>query len=123
MKSKFAWFWFFVSLGLAGLLIAQMREARKRKQMVEDLQLQMENMDGRSDGRVRELEQERQKLRGELKATENELNSARLAYSSLAQMTNLSGAPTRGAGQAASAGGAATPMAGMQNMLGKMFND
>jgi hypothetical protein len=121
MKSKFAWFWFIVSLMLGALLLVQVRVEKKQRQSLESLQLQVENIHGQTEGRLKELEQDRQKLRGELKATENELKSTRLAYSGLVQMTNAASVNVL-AGAGFTGNSPAAPPS-MQSLLGKMFND
>jgi len=123
MKSKFAWIWFVVSVALGVLLIIQVREGNRRKVLLEQTQLQVENKQSTSENRVRELEQERQKLRGDLNVAEYQLNSMRLAYSGLAGATNAPAAnPTSGA-QASASTATSSPMAGMQNMFAQMMKD
>src|SRR5688572_8985954 len=91
MKSKAGLFWFAVSLALAAVLGWQWNKTRKLQGKVEQLQVQVEK-GGSGDvalkAKVKELETERTKLTGELRATEFELNNTRMAYSAAAQMTN-----------------------------------
>ena len=78
MKSKAGLFWFVVSLVLGGLLIVQWKGREKQQLMMEKLQLQVEKSAGKPDleARVKELEKERLKLNGELRAAEYALMSS-----------------------------------------------
>src|SRR5690349_8705569 len=122
MRLKFAWLWFVVSVALGVMVLLQVRKERRQKLLLEETQLQVENKESQSGNRVKELEQERQKLRGALNAAEYELNSVRLAYNGLARATN---APTANApaSQLSASGNSSSPMAGMQNMFAQMMKD
>ena len=123
MRSKAALLWFVVSLVLGGLLIVQWKGREKQQLMIEKLQLQVEKSAGKPDleARVKELEKERLKLNGELRAAEYELNSVRLSTAAAMQGTNAvagtSGIPMNQA-QEGGKGGAA-----MGKMLANMLKD
>lgn len=126
MKSKAAVFWFVVSVVLGVALCVQWNAAKKKQLTLEELQVQMEKSatNSKAEARVRELEQERQKLTGELRAAEYELNSARMSSAGALQMTNTASAETVGSAEGAQPqrpdgeGGGA-----MGKMLGNMLKD
>jgi hypothetical protein len=124
MKSKAGLLWFVVSLVLGGLLIVQWKGREKQQLMIEKLQLQVEKSAAKPDleARVQELEKERLKLNGELRAAEYELNSVRLSSAAAVQGTNAlaggNGMPTNPAQEGGKGGGAA-----MGKMLANMLKD
>jgi hypothetical protein len=124
MRSKAAVFWFVLSLVLGGLLIVQWKGQEQQQLLVEKLQLQVEKSAGKPDleARVKELEKERMKLNGELRASEYELNSVRLSSAAALQMTN---APFGASGSATPQGenGEQSGGAGMGKMLANMLKN
>jgi hypothetical protein len=122
MKSKAAVFWFVVSLVLGGLLIVQWQGREKQQLMIEKLQLQVEKSASKPDleARVKELEKERMKLNGDLRAAEYELNSVRLSTAAALQGTNaMAGPATVNQSQERGQGAGA----GMGKMLANMLKD
>jgi hypothetical protein len=122
MKSKAAAVWMVVSLVLGIALVIQWNHGSKQQLKLEKLQLQVEKSASAQNAasRVQELEKERLKLIGELRAAEFELNSVRMAAAA-AQNTN---APL--AARASATGPQATPgdgAGGMGKMLGSMLKD
>jgi hypothetical protein len=122
MKSKAAVFWFVVSLVLGGLLIVQWQGREKQQLMIEKLQLQVEKSASKPDleARVKELEKERMKLNGDLRAAEYELNSVRLSTAAAQQGTNATAGPSamKQPQEGGQGGGAA-----MGKMLANMLKD
>lgn len=111
-----------VSLVLAVGLVVQWSDARKKKLKMEKLQLQVEKSAsaGSTDSRVKELEKERMKLIGELRAAEFELNSVRMAAAA-AQSTKAQAATISGSARMQ---GPKTEGAGaMGKMFGNMLKD
>lgn len=123
MKSKAAILWFVVSVVLAAGVAMQWTRANKQQVKIEKLQVQVEKSASNpvSDARVKELEKERMKLTGDLRAAEYELNSVRLTSAAL-QMTN---APQNGTQALASNGsqGREQGAGAMGKMLGNMLKD
>jgi hypothetical protein len=69
MKTKVGWLWFFVSLALAALLVAQYTGGRKTQVRLEKLQIQVEKMSAEAraqEAAVEKLRQERDQLRSEI---------------------------------------------------------
>jgi hypothetical protein len=124
MKSKLALAWFIVSLILAALLFAQNRQAGKQKQLLEKVQLELEKVNSKGNGTIKELERERMVLRGQLQASENELNGVRAAYQSLQQSTNkATSAPRELATAAPAAAGNANATPNGANFLANMLKN
>jgi hypothetical protein len=125
MKSKAAAAWCVLSIVLATILVVQWNDKKALRYKLEKLQLQVEKMasDEPSEARVQQLEKERLKLMGELRAAENELNNVRVAGAA-AKATN---APeSRIAARNASPSGAeagAQGGAAMGKMLGDMLKN
>jgi hypothetical protein len=123
MKSKAAVFWLVVSLVLGVALVAQWNAGKKKQLTLEKLQMQVEKIASNkgSEARVQELEKERLKLTGELRAAEYELNTVRMSSAAAMQLTNApQGAAIANSaeGQGKQGGGAA-----MGKMLGNMLKD
>lgn len=110
MKPKLAFAWFLVSLALTALLVVQWRNSHQQKQTLENVQLQVEKLvqqEKAATSRVKELEMETRRLRGQLHAAEIEASGARFALNAARQ-----NAP-------AGEGGGATPGAGAQGEQGR----
>ena len=77
MKSKAAAIWMVLSLVLGVALVVQWSDSKKQQLKLEKLQMQVEKGASASnaEARAKELEKERLKLIGELRAAEFELNS------------------------------------------------
>ncbi|MGZ8939012.1 MAG: hypothetical protein ACXW32_07365 [Limisphaerales bacterium] len=125
MKSKAAVFWCVVTLVLGVALGVQWNTGKKKQLKIENLQVQVEKSGSTPavEARVKELEKERQKLTGELRAAEYELSTARMSSAAAMQVNNAQqgqNAPAGGGtqGQGKEAGGAA-----MGKMLGNMLKD
>ena len=90
MKSKAAVFWFVMSMFLGIALVVQWDAARRKQPTLEALQVQVQKSASNKDAeaRVKELEAERLKLNGELRAAEYELNTIRLASAAGIGLTN-----------------------------------
>jgi hypothetical protein len=126
MKSKAAVFWFVVSLVLGGLLIVQWQGREKQQLLMEKLQLQVEKGAAQPDleARVKELEKERMKLNGDLRAAEYALNSIRLSSAAGMQGTNAAaGANGLATNQAQEGGQGQGGGAAMGKMLANMLKN
>lgn len=99
MKSKATAFWFIVSLVLALGLVWQWSAARKQRLTLEKLQIQVEKTasEHTDEARVKELEKERMKLLGELRAAEYELSGARMSAAAALQSSSNTTAQSQGA--------------------------
>lgn len=123
MKLTSALFWFVVSLVLGVALVVQWDQSRKRQLKLEQLQVQVEKGIAEEKAarlRVQELEKERMKLTGEMRALEFEAVRARqMAMASNSPAATQLQAALRGQGRQPGAQGAA----GMGKMLGEMLKD
>lgn len=116
-------FWFVVSLVLGVAAVVQWDAARKQQVKLEQLQVQVEKSADSAalKNRLKEVEQDRMKLAGELGATEFELNNARLPPSAAAGGTNaLAG---RGMQAGLPQGQGNEGAGGMGKMLANMMKD
>ena len=125
MKSKAAAAWCVLSIVLATILVVQWNDKKALRNKLEKLQLQVEKMasDEPSEARVQQLEKERLKLMGELRAAENELNNVRVAGAA-AKATNApeSRIAARNASPSGTEAGAQGGAA-MGKMLGDMLKN
>jgi hypothetical protein len=125
MKSKAAIFWFVVSMVLGVALVVQWDAARRKQQKLEVLQIQVEKSASNQDAeaKVKELETERLKLNGELRAAEYELNTMRLASAAGIGLTNTAAQNSQVQSGGSGAQGKENPAAGMGKMLANMMKD
>ena len=124
MKSKATVFWFVVSMVFGIGLVVQWDAARRKQQKLEVLQIQVEKTASNKDAeaKVKELEAERLKLNGELRAVEYELNTMRLANAAGIGGTNFAAHDKQyqAAGDSDQGKGG---MRGMGKMLENMMKD
>jgi hypothetical protein len=125
MRSKAAVFWFVMSMFLGIALVVQWDAGRRKQQKLEALQVQVEKTASNKDAeaKVKELEAERLKLTGELRAAEYELNTVRLASAAGIGFTNAAAQNSPGQPGASGAQGKENPAGGMAKMLGNMMKD
>lgn len=121
MKSKWPLVWFVVSLSLAVLLLVQARQTRAKKQLIQELQLQVENAGTNQARRVAEVETERDRLRQQLQTIEAALRSSKLQ--SAAVSTAQISSPEKARSDTSPAPSAANSGGGMGNMFGAMLKD
>jgi len=126
MKSKAAAVWCVLSIVLATILVVQWNDKKALRSKLEKLQLQVEKMTSGepSEARVQQLEKERLKLMGELRAAENELNDVRVPGAA-AKATNApeSRVATRNASPSGAEPVAPQGGAAMGKMLGDMLKN
>ena len=125
MKSKAAVFWFVMSMFLGIALVVQWDAGRKKQQKLEAIQIQVEKSASNKDAeaRVKELEAERLKLNGELRAAEYELNTIRLASAAGIGLTNTAAQNSQNQFGAPGVNGKENPAGGMAKMLANMMKD
>src|SRR5687767_477851 len=125
MRSKAAVFWFVASMFLGIALVVQWDAGRRKQQKLEALQVQVEKnaSNKEAEAKVKQLEAERLKLTGELRAAEYELNTVRLASAAGMGFTNAAAQNSTGQPGASGAQGKENPAGGMAKMLGNMMKD
>ncbi|HEX7863227.1 MAG TPA: hypothetical protein VF773_23060 [Verrucomicrobiae bacterium] len=122
MKSKAAAFWCVLSLVLATGLVVQWNYNKKQRMTLEKLQLHVEQSvsEPGTEARIQELERERNRYIGELRAAEFELNAVRM---SAAAMNATNGAVAGSPPQSGEAGPGNEGAGGMGKMLSNMLKD
>lgn len=125
MKSKAAILWFGVSVVLAIALVMQWNAGKAKQQKLEKLQLQVEQIASKPDAtkQVKELEKERMKLLGELRAAEHELRTVQMTAAAM-QATNAASAQLTSTGSnSGDHGSRGQGMGAMGKMLENMMKD
>jgi hypothetical protein len=120
MKTKLWLFFLVLSGALATLLVIREQKGKHQKNLIEQLQLQVERTSGTEREAQRELasiKNENRSLREKLTVADVELNRARLAYKAALELTNSYQAPRAPSPVREKTGRGGNPMSAVAEMM------